>query len=202
MKRPRSSRLATTNTSPCRPTTRVWADGRIAATSAKHEQVTAERIARQCILHQRAQTRKSLAHVGCDGGQPYPRTRRNARRHHAHRCNCAISAHTRGASSTELSICKFAPDANVSCRMLRAAGVEDDGGATVTGSNRGVAERVPVRCIFADGPSFPARYSARQWHKLVGWTPSSRAIARVPSRSVSSTMRCFSERCQRRRSTR
>lgn len=90
----------------------------IAAPAAKDEQMTAQRIACKRALHQSAKPGKAFAHIGRAGSQPNARTRRHARRHDSHCCNCATSAPTKAPSSAPVSMRSVEPHDSVIARCL------------------------------------------------------------------------------------
>src|ERR1019366_624699 len=139
----------------------------IAAPSAKDEDVTAQRIARQCILDQSAKTSESLTHVGRTRGEPHARAHRYAAGDDAHRRNSATSARTKAVSSAPVSMRSVAPEASTSCTIpLRAAAASGCAAGcglrmartTFTGTNLALAPRLATRgAAFTCASSFRSR---------------------------------------------
>src|SRR6202035_4371693 len=81
---------------------------KIAAAAAEAEQVTAQRIAPQYLLHLQRQARKTLPHVGVPGCQPHPHVTRH--RDHGRSSTARTRASTTG--STPLSTITLCPCTN------------------------------------------------------------------------------------------
>jgi hypothetical protein len=171
----------------------------VAAPTPEAEQMAAQRIAPQHLLHQKREARKALPHVGVACRKPHPHSGRQ-RDHRAWLPDSAATAAVNVAGSTAPVIRSCTPFANaisivppVPTRAVHAG----CSGATETAANRtwsscrnaGAAPKVRVRAC------------RRQTVSKLGCTSFRRAtsVTLAPGARLSSTIRRFSAAVHRRR---
>src|ERR1700730_63160 len=171
----------------------------IAAPAPEAEQMAAQRITLQHLLHQERKAGEALPHVGMARGKPHPPPGRQ-RDHRARPPDNAATAAVNVAGSTAPVIRSCTPLAKaisivppVPARAVHAG----CSGATETAAN---CTSSSCRNAAA-GPMAPVRACRRHTVRRVGCTPGRRAtsMARAEAAWLSSTIRSFSTVVHRRR---
>ena len=160
----------------------------IAATTAKHKEMPAQRIAPQHLLHQQRQAREALPHVGMTGRQPNP--------HPARKRNHGSASSPRTSRST-------APISASRSKMIRrpfalTISTRPPTGSTACAGGSGV---IVAGTKLAIPPSRPSRCNLRHVKTCCREIPCRRAVAEAArgSDKLSATIRSFSSSVQRRR---